>query len=436
MWEAGRGVRTRPRFCFAFRARLRYKRRMTLPFSLFLALKYLKPKRTFLSVVTVISVLGVLLGVAVLVIVLSVMNGFDDMWRSKILNFNAHITITKFGGEIEDPADAMEKVLKVPGVIGAAPYVQGLVFLQFNNRIQTPLVRGIDPRYEPSVSRIPENMRFGTYTVADDQAVIGADLARRLGVRVGDKVLVHSPQSLTKPDELRLPEELKIAGIFEVGMWEFDSGFIITSLGKARELYGLSRGVHAIQVMTRDPDRASEIARRVETALGGEFEAQTWMDMNRQLFSALRVEKNMMFFLLIFITIVAAFGITNTLITVSIEKTHEIGLMKAVGVSSESIMDIFVWQGLIQGALGNVLGIGFGLFVLSNRNNLMHWLSNTFHWELFPKELYHLSEIPAKINRLDILGVACLVMVICTLAGKIPAWRAARLDPVPALRND
>ena len=424
------------RFGFAFRARVRYKRRMTFPFSLLLALKYLRPRRTFLSVVTVISVLGVLLGVAVLVIVLSVMSGFDDMWRDKILNFNAHITVSSFGGVIEDPDAALAKISKIEGVTGVAPYVQGLVFLQADNRIQTPLVRGIDPRYEPSVSRIPQNMRYGQFTVSGDQALLGSDLASRLGVRVGDKVLVHSPQSLTKPDELRLPEELKIAGIFEVGMWEFDSGFIITSLGTARELYGLHRGVHALQVMTRNPYAAEAVARRIRDALGADYEVRTWMDLNHQLFAALRVEKNMMFFLLIFITIVAAFGITNTLITVTVQKTREIGLMKAVGVPTRAIMGIFFWQGWIQGIFGNALGVGFGLLVLRYRNTLMHWLADTFNWELFPKELYHLSEIPATINPLDITFVVALVMLICTFAGAIPAWRAARLDPVPALRYE
>ena len=409
---------------------------MTLPFSLFLALKYLKPKRTFLSVVTVISVLGVLLGVAVLIIVLSVMSGFDDMWRSKILNFNAHVTVSSFGGVIEAPEDLLPKIEKIEGVTGAAPYVQGLVFLQYQNRIQTPLVRGIDPRYEVRVSRVPSCMKSGTFTVEDDAALIGSDLASRLGVRVGDKVLVHSPQSLTKPDELRLPEELKIAGIFEVGMWEFDAGFLITSLGKARELYGLSRGVHALQVMTRDPYQAEAVARRISAALGPDYEVRTWMDLNRQLFSALRVEKNMMFFLLIFITIVAAFGITNTLITVTVQKTRDIGLLKAVGVPTGSIMGVFFWQGWIEGLIGNLCGVGCGLLVLKYRNDLMQMLSRQFNWELFPKELYHLSEIPATINPGDILLITLTVMLICTLAGAVPAYRAARLDPVRALRYE
>ena len=188
--------------------------------------------------------------------------------------------------------------------------------------------------------------------------------------------------------------------------------------------------------MTRDPYQAEAVARRITAALGPEYEVRTWMDLNHQLFAALRVEKNMMFFLLIFITIVAAFGITNTLITVTVQKTREIGLMKAVGVPIRAIMGIFFWQGWIEGLLGNALGVGFGLLVLRYRNDLMHWLAREFNWELFPKELYHLSEIPATINPMDIGFVVLTVMVICTFAGAIPAWRAARLDPVPALRYE
>ncbi|MBP7829684.1 MAG: FtsX-like permease family protein [Kiritimatiellae bacterium] len=408
---------------------------MALPFSLYLALKYLKPKRTFLSVVTVISVLGVLLGVAVLIIVLSVMSGFDEMWREKILSFNAHVTV---GGweVIENEDELVERIRRIEGVTGAAPFVQGLVFVQHNDRVYTPMARGIDPEQERTVSRIPDHMVDGEFNVEDENVVIGRDLAGQLGVIPGDRLLVYSPQNFTAADEIYLPEELTVAGIFELGMWEFDVGFLLTSLPRARDLYGLEQGVHGIQVMTDDPYHADVVAARIEEELGPGTRVTTWMEQNHQLFAALRVEKNMMFFLLIFITVVAAFGITNTLITITVQKTHEIGLLKALGFPSGSIMRVFIWQGWIDGLIGTVAGVGTGLLVLQYRNALMQWLNRRFGLELLPKELYHLSEIPAVISWTDIGLVAAAVMVICTLAGLIPAWRAAKLDPVRALRYE
>ncbi len=408
---------------------------MNLPFSLFLALKYLRPKRTFVSVITIISVVGVMLGVAVLIIVLSVMSGFDHMWRDKILSFNAHITLSGHG-PIDAPDDLIDRIEAVEGVEGAAPYVEGLVFLQHHDRIHTPLLRGIDADYEAQVSRVPEHIVAGSFDVMYDELILGRDLAVQMGARVGDRILVYSPQSFLAQDEIRLPEELTVTGIYELGMWDFDMGYTLTSLGMARELYGMETGVHAVQIMTEDPYRAHVVADRIKQELGPEYEVRTWMELNRQLFAALRVEKNMMFFLLIFITIVAAFGITNTLITLTVQKTREIGLLKALGFPSGSIMRVFFWQGWIEGVIGTVLGIGMGLWVLAYRNDLMMWLSNRFGWELFPKELYHLSEIPASTSLFDIILIAVSVMVICTLAGIVPAYRAASLDPARALRNE
>jgi lipoprotein-releasing system permease protein len=270
----------------------------------------------------------------------------------------------------------------------------------------------------------------------DDELILGRDLAQQMGVRLGDRILVYSPQNFISQEEIRLPEELRVAGVYELGMWDFDMGYVMTSLYMARELYGMEDGVHGIQVMTGDPYRAHLVAESVKSLLGPDFDVRTWMEMNRQLFAALRVEKNMMFFLLIFITIVAAFGITNTLITMTVQKTREIGVLKSLGFTSGSIMRVFFWQGWIEGVLGTACGIGLGLSIIHYRNDLMQLLSRRFGWELFPKELYHLSEIPASTSTFDVLLIALSVMAICTLAGVVPAYRAATLSPSRALRYE
>ena len=409
---------------------------MTLPFSLFLALKYLKPKRTFLSVVTVLSVLGVLLGVAVLIIVLSVMTGFDEMWRDKILDFNAHVTVSVPGGLGEDEDGLCAEIESVPGVTGAAPFLQSLVFIQKpNGQIETPVLRGIDPAREGRVSRIPRSLVAGEYTVAEGAVLVGRDLARRLGVEVGDTLTVYSPATFMGQDEIRLPTEMRVAGLFEIGMWDFDMGYLVTSLWEARDFCG-GAGLEAIQVMATDPYAADRVAAAIRARLGPGYHVTTWMEQNQQLFAALRVEKNMMFFLLIFITIVAAFGITNTLITVTVQKTREIGLLRSLGFSSGAILRVFLWQGWLEGVLGTTLGVGTGLLVLKYRNDLLHFLNDRCGMQLLPEELYHLAELPAHTLPGDVALVAVSVLIICTLAAVIPAWQAAKLDPVRALRYE
>lgn len=409
---------------------------MKQSFSLFLAFKYLKPKRSFLSIVTLLSLLGVTLGVAVLIIVLSVMNGFDETWRDRILSFNAHVKVQEYGGIVRQPDKVLAALQKVPGVTGAAPNLEGLVFVQVGDSAQPAQLRGIDPEREQTVSEIASHMVEGSFAVGYEQIVVGRDLALRMGLRMGDKLLVYSPQNFVSRDELRLPEELTISGIFEVGMYEIDAGYVLTSLETARSIYNVEQGVHSVQIMTADPMSAPYVARDIRKALGPFFEARTWIDLNSQLFTALQTEKNMMFFLLIFITIVAAFCIAITLITLVVQKTQEIGLLKALGFSSRRIMGIFLWIGAVQGVIGTACGLGLGLWVLKYRNELLNFISAQFRVDLLPKELYQLSQIPSHTTTSDVVTVCSIVLIFCTLAGLIPAWRAARLEPVEALRNE
>lgn len=409
---------------------------MKQSFSLFLAFKYLKPKRSFLSVVTLLSLLGVTLGVAVLIVVLSVMTGFDETWRERILSFNAHVRVVEYGGIVRQPEKLLAALKKVDGITGAAPNLEGLVFVQVGDNAQPAQLRGIDPELEKTVSQVPDHIVEGTFSVGYGEIVVGRDLALRCGLRLGDSLLIYSPQNFVSKDELRLPEELTVSGIFEVGMYEIDAGYVLTSLEAARSIYNVEQGVHSIQVMTADPMSAPYVARDIQKALGRFFEARTWIDLNRQLFTALQTEKNMMFFLLIFITIVAAFGITNTLITLTVQKTHEIGLLKAIGFPNRRIVAIFLWIGMVQGVIGTGMGLGLGLLALKYRNELLNFISAQFRVDLLPKELYQLSQIPAHTTMQDVITVCVTVLVICTLAGLVPAWRAARLEPVEALRNE
>jgi len=221
-----------------------------------------------------------------------------------------------------------------------------------------------------------------------------------------------------------------------VGMWELDVGYVLTSLEMARSLYNIEYGVHSIQVMTDDPFLAPEVAMHIHEAMGAGYFPRTWMEMNSQIFAALRVEKNMMFFLLAFIAIVAAFSITNTLITLTVQKTRDIGLLKSLGFGNGGITGIFFWLGFIQGIIGNAMGVGLGMLVLKYRNELLNFMSSEFSLELLPPELYQLSQLPSHTTMTDLSIVCGLVLVFCTLSGLVPAMHAARMEPVDALRYE
>ncbi len=411
-----------------------------LPFELFLGLRYLKPKRTFVSVITVISLAGVTIGVWVLIAVIAVMSGFDRELRQKLIGMHAHVTVSAAGSPLDRQQQQLieQDARKLPRVKAVSPYVLGLVLVEFNRHVATPYVKGIDPQGEVQVSQLAQYIKVGKLDLAGDKVVIGRDLADQLGVFLGDKITVYSPRNLEKRGkEVYLPMDLEVTGIFESGMFEYDVGLIFTSLETAQDLYEMGNAVHGIEVMTDDPVAgAAEVARELNRELPPPLRAQTWAELNKRLLGAIQVEKTMMFFILILIIVVAAFGIMSTLITVTVQKTRDIGVMKALGATPRKILAVFLLQGFTVGVIGVAAGVALGLLTVDNINPINHFLSHILGIDLFPQDIYNFAEIPAFLTPRDLLTITGSALVICTLAGLLPALRAARLEHVEALRHE
>ncbi len=406
-------------------------------FPLFLSLKYLKPKRSVASVVTLISIAGVVLGVAIIIIVRAVMTGFGDMWQEKILSFKPHIIVSSWSGSIQNEENICQRIEATPGVIAAAPGIEMQVLAEHRRRIEAPLIEGTDP---VRIKKLLPNMQMlsGDFNIQGDNIILGVDLAAKLGVHVGSQILIYSPLNLTRQDEIYFPEKLTIAGIYQIGQHNFDSSFIFTSLAVARDLVGIKFGTYSIHVRVDQPQNMAKFDALLATLtqeLGPAYRLRNWREVDKELFNALAVEKNMMVILLMFIVIVAIFCVTNTLIVITVQKTNEIGLLKALGFSSQQIMLTFVLHGLIQCLIGTLLGIGLALIVLANLQNLIVQLAH-IGIEVFPPGIYGLSELPYRIIPSEIVKVAAAVILFCSIASFLPAWRAARMDPAEALRNE
>jgi lipoprotein-releasing system permease protein len=419
------------------------------PFELFLALRYLRPKRTFVSVITVISVIGVILGVAVLIIVISVMTGFDRQLRERILGFTAHLHVTQRDALMTNYPAVMQQVMSNPHVKGVAPFIVGQVMLKTqpesgNPMVAAPKVRGIDPRYETNVSVLVTSIVAGRFDLDGRGLLIGTEFARTLRLNVGDRVAIHSPRNLEEMEKRRgkdderaiLPDEYVVRGIFDVGYFEFNSSYVVTSLENAQELYQLDGAVHGLLVMLDDPFQAQAVRTDLRRLLGGTCEISLWTEENSVILNALVVEKNMMFYLLFFIMIVAAFGIMNSQITSVVQKTREIGALKALGATRAQIMWLFLSQSLLVGVVGVAGGYGLGMLALAYRNEFLHFMNRMTGLELFPAEIYCFTELPALIIPGDVVVICGSALVICGLAGLIPAWTAGRLKPVEALRHE
>ena len=431
---------------------------MKLPFSLFLSLRYLKPKRTFVSVITVLSVLGVAFGIWALIVVIAVMSGFDRELRSHLVGFEPHLRVSSAAGPLRDWESLQERLQKdYPTFQGVSPYVMGPMLLEFDGNFTGATIRGVQPQGELKLIDIPSFiLPGGRYELDSEKCVIGCELADALHIELGNKINLHGPGNLTKireelerlekedPEAKKIkdirsmvrPAELEVVGFFKSGVYQFDAGMVIVPLSVAQEIYDFEDAVHGISIKTQDPDWAERIRKDLAAKLGEDFSVSSWMDADRTRLEAVVQERVMMTFILMIIVVVAAFSIAITLITVIVQKKREIGVIKALGASPSQIVNIFVGQGIIVGFFGNAVGLLLAWGALAWRNEARQLIIKFMHRDVFPAAVYQLNGIPAAITAQDISIICGTAMVICIAAAYIPARFAAKLDPVKALREE
>jgi lipoprotein-releasing system permease protein len=411
-----------------------------MPWYLYLALKQLFPTGRKFPFFTAISVLGVALGVALLVISTSVMGGFGYEIRRMIVDTQGEVQV-RGEGLIADAAGLQARLATVPGVVATTPFAEGVVGLQYEGKPSYPAMQGIDVNRVGQVVPLERFIRAGRLDdLDDDSIIISSKLALSLGARIGSRVEIYSPLLLEKlkNDEVLLPRELRVVGIFEVGHQQLDSSVVLVTLRSMQELYGLGAAIHGVNVKIAPKLDADVVATRINGALppAAQARARSWMEANQDFLFILQLEKNMIFFLLTFIIIVSAFSVTSSLLISVVRKTREIGLLGALGARPVQVAACFCFQGLLIGATGTVAGLGLGLGTLHFRNELVAAFTRLTASEEVLVRFYQFSQLPAHTAPGDVgLIVACSV-VISTLAGLLPAWRAARLKPVEALRNE
>jgi lipoprotein-releasing system permease protein len=411
-----------------------------MPWYLYLALKQLFPTGRKFPFFTAISVLGVALGVMLLVISTSVMGGFGYQIRHIIVDTQGEVQV-RGRGFIEDSAGLQARLATVPGVVATTPFAEGVVMLEHERKPAFPAMQGIDVNRVSKVVPLERFMRAGSLDDLDDDTIIlSSKLAVSIGAWLGSKVTVTSPLILEKinNNEVLLPQELRVVGIFEVGHAQLDSSVVLVTLRRMQELYGLGTAIHGVNVKIAPGLDADAVAARINAALPPESRssARSWIEANQDFLFILQLEKNMIFFLLLFIIIVAAFSVTSSLLISVVRKTREIGLLGALGAQPMQVAACFCFQGLLIGTAGTLAGLVLGFGVLHFRNALVEAFTRLTASEEVLTRFYQFSQLPSHTSTGDVVMIVVCSVVISTLAGLLPAWRAARLKPVEALRNE
>jgi len=413
----------------------------------FIGLRYLKAKRkqTFVSIITLISIAGVMVGVMALIVVLAVMSGFEKTLKEKILGTQAHLHLLKASQEgMDHYQEVVKEVEEVKGVVAAAPFIFNQVMLSSESNVFGVVLEGIDPDRVGRVTELTHNLKVGRLNDLKKAGegnlpgiILGVELAKHLSVSINDTIQVISPLgTMTPMGMLPKMKRFRVMGIFHSGMYEFDNTMAYISLESAQKFFGMGDRVTGIEIKTNDIYKVKEIGKEIRRKLGFPFWTKDWMEMNRNLFSALKLEKIAMFIILILIVLVAAFNIISTLIMVVMEKNKDIAILKSMGAPSKGILKIFVIEGLVISFVGTILGTVIGLGIALNLETVTGFIENLFGFKILASDVYYIDKLPSQVNPLDVGLIVMTAILISLLATLYPSWRASRLDPAEALRYE
>jgi lipoprotein-releasing system permease protein len=412
------------------------------PLSIYIGLRYTRAKRRnhFISFISLVSMIGVALGITVLITVLSVMNGFQEEVRERILGMVSHATVSDFSGRLEDWRALRARIEPLPEVVGTAPFVEGQAMIARGDTVSGVLVRGIDPDEEPRVSDVGSHMVSGSLTDLEPggyRIVLGAELARVLGVIPGDKVILVAPEATVTPAGI-LPKlrRFTVTGIFEVGMGDYDRGVALMHIEDARRLFRMGDAVTGLRLKLADLFRAPWVAHELTRALGGRYWVRDWTRQYANYFRAVRMEKTMMFIILAMIIGVAAFNIVSTLVMLVTDKQADIAILRTLGLTPGRVMGIFIVQGSTIGLLGTLAGIAGGVALALNVERIVPVIERMMGRKLLPPDVYYISELPSRLQWSDVWQVAALAFALAVGATLYPAWRASRVQPAEALRYE
>ncbi len=415
---------------------------MKLPYELLVGLRYTRAKRRnhFISFISLISMAGIALGVAALIVVLSVMNGFQKELRTRILGVASHIQVTAINGELHNWLEVGRQTLQHPEVKAAAPFVQAQAMLSRDETVRGTLVRGIIPELEDKVADFGRFMKAGKLENLQPGGfgiVLGSDLANAMGVTLEDKVTLIAPQGTVTPAGVvpRL-RSFTVVGIFEAGMYEYDSGLALIDMSDAQLLYRLGDGVSGVRLKLDDLVRAPRVARELVPLIQEDAYISDWTRSHANFFRAVQIEKNMMFIILSLIVAVAAFNIVSTLVMAVTDKQADIAILRTLGASPRSIMAVFVVQGALIGVIGLGLGVVGGVALALNIDVVVPFIERVLGTQFLAKDVYYISQLPSELQWGDVTGITAIAFVLALAATLYPSWRASRVNPAEALRYE